>query len=116
MAAVKHIVLALLGAAESREPALLTQGVEALVSACEQLVGIGLMADIPDKLIARGIKLLMHGERQLHNAEIRREVTAVLRHGVDKNGAYLGGKLVELSVAQVFYIRRGMYIFKVLVS
>ena len=57
-------------------------------------MGIGLMADIPDKLIARGIELLMHGESQLHDAEIGREMAAVLRHGVDKNGAYFGGKLV----------------------
>lgn len=94
MAAVEHIMLALIGAAESGESALLTQGVKALVSACEQLVGIGLMADIPDKLIARGIELLMHGESQLHDAEIGREMTAVLRDRVDKNCAYLGGKLV----------------------
>ena len=87
-------MLALIRAAEAREPALLTQGVEAVVSACEQLMGIGLMADIPDKLIARGIELLMHGESQLHDAEIGREMAAVLRHGVDKNGAYFGGKLV----------------------
>lgn len=52
------------------------------------------MADIPDKLIARGIELLMHGESQLHDAEIGREMTAVLRDCVDKNCAYLGGKLV----------------------
>ena len=73
MAAVEHIMLALIRAAEAREPALLTQGVEAVVSACEQLMGIGLMADIPDKLIARGIELLMHGESQLHDAEIGRD-------------------------------------------
>lgn len=94
MAAVEHIMLALIGAAEAREPAFLTQGVKALVSACEQLMGISLMSDIPDELVARGIELLMHGESQLHDAEIGREMTAVLRDRVDKNGAYLGGKLV----------------------
>lgn len=78
MAAVEHIMFALIGAAEAREPALLTQGVKALVSAREQLMGIGLMADIPDELVARGIELLMHGESQLHDAEIGREMTAVL--------------------------------------
>ena len=57
-------------------------------------MGIGLMADIPDELVARGIELLMHGESQLHDAEIGREMTAVLRDRVDKNCAYLGGKLV----------------------
>ena len=73
------------------------------------------MADIPDKLIARGIELLMHGESQLHDAEIGREMTAVLRDRVDKNCAYLGGKFVELIVAHAFDIRRGVYIFKVIV-
>lgn len=70
MAAVEHIMLALIRAAEAREPALLTQGVKALVSAREQLVGIRLMSDIPDELVVRGIELLMHGESQLHDARL----------------------------------------------
>ena len=78
MATVEHIMFALIGAAESGESALLAKSVEAVISAREQLMGIRLMSDIPDELIARRIELLVHGESQLHNTEIGREMTAVL--------------------------------------
>ena len=57
---------------------------------------IGLMPDIKEQPIARGIEDALYGDRQLHNAEIRSKMTACLRNIEHKKLADLFAKLHEL--------------------
>ena len=50
---------------------------EPLAPAGEDFVHVGLMADVPNQPIGRKIEHAMQRERQLDDAEVRREVAAV---------------------------------------
>ena len=57
-------------------PTPLPQGVELAVATGDQLVGIGLVTDIPDHLVAVEVEGLIEGEGELHHPQARPEVTA----------------------------------------
>ena len=56
VASAKDVVLALRAFQESRDAVLLTQRLEALVAATEQLVRIPLMPNVPEELVARRLE------------------------------------------------------------
>src|SRR5262249_6882547 len=56
MAGTEGVVLALGPFAEAGEPASLTQRADAVAPAGQDLVGIGLVADVPDQLVVRRIE------------------------------------------------------------
>jgi len=56
MTGAELVVLALIAAEETGQPALLAQRVEAVVAPGQNLPRIALMADVPDDLVARGLE------------------------------------------------------------
>ena len=49
---------------------------EALAPPGQQLVGVALMADVKQQLVLRKVQHAVQGHRQLHNAEVRRQMAA----------------------------------------
>ncbi len=64
---------------EAGEPAALTKRPEALAPTGEDLVHVGLVADVPHELVVREIQHAMQRERQLDDAQVGREMPAVGR-------------------------------------
>ena len=56
---------------EAGQAAALAQGADAVAAPGEDLVRIGLVADVPDQPVARGVEVLVQGNGQLDDAEAR---------------------------------------------
>ena len=69
-------------------------------------MGIGLMTDIPDDLVLWKIETQIKPDRELHDTEIRCEMSAVFAGFLYDKFSYLTGELVKLSVIQLFEIIR----------
>lgn len=59
-------------------------------------MSIALMADVEDYLVPGRIKNAVESYRELHHAEIRREMTAAQRYGAYQYPPYLRGELRQL--------------------
>ena len=59
----------------SRNAVLLTQGVEVVETTSDQLVGIGLMPDVPDDPVSIQIESLIQGQSELNDTKARAEST-----------------------------------------
>jgi hypothetical protein len=84
------------------------QGPDAIAAAGENLVGIGLVADIPDQSVFRGVEDVVQSDRQFDDAEARAQVPARDRHGIDCLGAQLVGDLPKLALVEPPQIVRGV--------
>ena len=76
MRGAERVILALGPFGETREASALAQRADAVPAAGEDLVRIGLVADVPDQPIARGVEDAMQGDRELDDAEPRAQVAA----------------------------------------
>src|SRR5665648_730074 len=83
MSGAEGIVLALGAFGEAGEPATLPQGTHAVAPAGEDLMRIGLMADVPDQPVARRVEQIMQRYRQLDHTQPRAEMAAGDGYGVD---------------------------------
>ena len=72
---------------EAGKAAALTQRADAIAPSGQDLVRIGLMADIPDDAVARRVEHIMQRHGQLDDPEAGAEVAARDRHGADRLGA-----------------------------
>ena len=61
---------------------------------------VGLVADVPEDLVARRVEQRVQRDGDLAGAEVRAEVPADLAHGVDQQLADLLGDLLELVVGE----------------
>ncbi len=61
---------------------------------------VGLVPDVPEDLVRRGIEQRVQRDGDLAGAEVRAEVPADLAHRVDQQLAHLLGDLGELGVGQ----------------
>lgn len=77
MSRIKAVAVALFAFRKSAHSAVFAQMVEALASAGQQLMGVGLMPDVPDQLVLRKIQHTVQRDRQLHDTEIGRQMTTV---------------------------------------
>src|SRR5262249_23540498 len=57
-----------------RQTASLSQGFDAIAPAGENLVWIGLMPNIPDQLVVRGVEHVVQGDGEFHHAESSTEM------------------------------------------
>ena len=64
----ERVVFAFGPLGEAGQAAALAQGADAIAAAGEDLVRIGLMADIPDQPVARRVEHIMQRHRQLDDA------------------------------------------------
>ena len=91
---------------EPRQPPRLPQGGHAVAASGQDLVGIALVADVPDQLVARGVEHRMQRDGQFHNAQRRSEVPARLGHGADRLVPNLCRQGGQLRVRQPLQIDR----------
>ena len=95
VAGAHDVVLGLEHRAERRQPAVLADRVEAIAPAREHLVRIGLVADVPEDLVAGRVEQAVERHRQLAGAEVGAEVAADLADHVDDQLAHLLGDLLS---------------------
>ena len=96
MRGAERIVVALGALGEAGEAAAGAQRADAVAAAGQDLVRIGLMADVPDQTIARRVEDVMDRGGQFDDAEAGAEVAAGHRHGVDGFLTELVGDLPHL--------------------
>ena len=65
----ERVVVALAALGEAGQPAALTQRTAAVTPAGDDLVRIGLMADVPDQAVVGGVKGMVKGDGQFDDAE-----------------------------------------------
>ena len=81
---------------EAGQPAFLAQRADAVAAAGQDLVRIGLVADIPDQPVVGRVEDVVQGDRQLDHAQAGAEMAAGDRHRIDQLGAQFGGELRQL--------------------
>ena len=99
------VVVALGPLGEAVEPARLADRADLVAPAGDDLVRVGLVPNVPDQAVARGVEHVMEGNRQLDHAKPRTQMAAGHRHRVDGLGPQLLGNLLQLldgEIAQVF--------------
>ncbi len=100
MRRAERVVFALGALGEAGQPAALAQRADAVAPAGEDLVRIGLMADVPDQPVARRVEHVVQRHRQLDHAEPGAEMAAGDRDRVDRLGAQLVGELAQVAGRQ----------------
>ena len=108
MRGAERVVFALGALGEAGQPAALAQRADAVAAAGQDLVRIGLMADVPDQAVARGVEDVVQGDRQLDHAEPGAEMAAGDRDRIDGLGAQLVGDLPELALIEPAQVVRGV--------
>ena len=93
-------------AGEAGQPAFLAQRADAVAAAGQDLVRIGLVADIPDQPVVRRVEDIVEGDRQFDHAEAGAEMAAGVRDGVDQFGAQFGGQLRQVAFGKRFADRQ----------
>jgi hypothetical protein len=100
MRGAEGIVAALGALGEAGQASALAQRADAVAPAGENLVRVGLMPDVPDQPVARGVEHMMQRHRQLDHAEPGAQVTARHRHRINGLAPQLVGELSEVSLRQ----------------
>ncbi len=106
VAGLEDVVAALLDLRKAADPLVLAQGGELVAATGEDLVGVGLVADIPDQLVLWGIEDVMQGDGQLDDAEARGEVAAGPGHRPYDQVAYFLSQINEIGYGEAADIGR----------
>ena len=93
VADAEAVVLALAAFGEAGQPPFLAQGGHAVTPAGEDLVRVGLMADVPDDAVPGRVEAVVQRDGQLHHAEPGRQVAAGLGDTVDQEAAQFAREL-----------------------
>ena len=107
MRGAERIVIAFGPLGETGQPAPGAQRANAIAPAGQDLVRIGLMADVPDQAIARSVEHIVQGGRQLDDAEAGAEMAACDRDRIDGFLTQLVGDLPDLFHLEPAQIFRG---------
>ena len=89
---------------------LLTERSEVVVPAGDQLVGIGLMAHIPDHTVVVEIEGLIQSKRELNNTEPRAEMATTGGHHLEMAFTDLTTDILKLSDAESVQLIRMLQI------
>ena len=106
--AVPKVVLALVTARETAQAAELAQRAHAVAAAGEDLVRIGLVADVPDDAVFRRVVDVMQRYRQLDGTEVGAEVSSGLGDAVQQECPQLVGQGLQLLARQMAQVFRGV--------
>src|SRR5258706_9755150 len=106
MRGTEGVVFALAALGEPGKAAALTHRTHAPASPGQDLVRIGLVADIPDDLVLRRIEDAVQRYGKLDDAEAGAEMAPRDRNRVDELAAQFIGSLPKLAVFQVPQIAR----------
>ena len=101
MAGTESVVWAFAHLGEAAEPALGPYGLELVVAAGKDLVGVSLVSHVPYQLVVRSVEHIMQRHSQFHGAQRRSQVA-----GMDRQGSYdilpqLGNHLLQLADGQL---------------
>ena len=101
MAGTESVVGAFAHLGEAAEPALGPYGLELVVAAGKNLVGVSLVSHVPYQFVVRGVEHIMQRYGQFHGAQRRSQVA-----GMDRQGSYdilpqLGNHLWQLADGQL---------------
>ena len=100
MRRAERVEVALRALGEAGEPAALAQRADAVAPAGQDLVRIGLVADVPDQPVVRRVEDGMQRDRKLDDAEAGAEMSAGHGDRVDGLAAQLVGDLAKLGRRQ----------------
>ncbi len=75
---------------------LLSEGIEIGVATCDQFVGIGLVAHIPNQSVTIEIKGLLQRKCELNDTKTRAQVTTAVGHHFQVSLPDLGSDIFEL--------------------
>ena len=106
VAGAERVVFALGALGKARQAAFLPDGAHRLAAAGEELVRIGLMADVPDQPVVRGVEDVVQGDGELDDAEAGAQMPAGLGDGVDEVGAQFVGDLSQLAFLEFSQVGR----------
>jgi len=98
------VVIALAAPRKAGDAAEVAQPRHRLAAAGEDLVAVGLVADVPHDAVVRGIEDVMEGDGQLDRAEIGRKMAAGPGYGLDQEGAQFAGECVEITAVERAHI------------
>ena len=101
MGGPEGIIFALAAPGEAGEAFWLAQGADARATAGQNLVGIGLMADIPDQPVARRVEHVVQRHRQLDDAQACAQMAAGDGDGVDHLAPQLVRHLLQVAFWQI---------------
>ena len=107
MGGAERIVIAFGALGETGQAAAGAQRADAVAAAGQDLVRIGLMADVPDQAVARGVEDVMDRRGQFDDAEAGAEMSAGDRDGIDGFLAQFVGDLPHLLDLEPAQIVRG---------
>ena len=80
--------------------------VQLVGAAGDQLVGIDLMAGVPDQAVLGEVEGQVQGQAELDDAQVAGEVSRAAADHADQLGAHLGGELLELGFRQRLQVGR----------
>ena len=96
MGRAERVVFALAAPREARQAAFLAQGADAAAPAGDDLVRIGLVADVPEQPVARRVEHVVQRHGELDHAQPGAEMAAGDRDGRDRLLAQFVGELAQL--------------------
>ena len=106
MRGAERVVFALRALGEARQAFGLAQRADAVAAAAENLVRIGLVADVPDDPVGGRVEHVMQRDRQLDDAKARAQMPARHRNRVDRLRAQLCRQLHEFVLGQFAQVFR----------
>src|SRR3546814_986592 len=99
MADAEGVVFALLALGKWGHAVLVLDGVDRVAAAGEDLVRVGLVADVPDDAVVGGVVHRVQGDGQFDHAEAGAEMTARLADRFDQVGAQFVGDGGQLGLS-----------------
>ena len=100
MRRAKRVIFAFGAPGETAQAPALPQRADAVASAGDDLVRVGLMADVPDQFVAGRVEYIMQRDGELDHAKRRSQMPTGHRHCRDDLLAELVGKLRQLIFRQ----------------
>ena len=110
MRRAERVVFALGALGEAGQAVAHAQRADAVAAAGEDLVRIGLMADVPDQAVLGRVEHVVQGDGQLDDAQAGAQMAAGDRHRVDGFGAQFVGNLPELALVAACRRSAGVWI------
>ena len=105
MASAEGVVGAFVALEEARDAVPTTDPGERVAPAGQHLVRIGLMTDVPDQRVVRGVVEIMQRDREFNRAETSRQVSTAACDGLEQAGAQLLGELRQLLIREAAQVR-----------
>src|SRR5215469_4216739 len=100
VACSKYIIWALITSQIARKATKLTNGVKAVTAACQEFMPVGLVANIPDQQVTRGVEDKVENYCQFNGAQVRGQMSTFHRNSFDDFASDLAGQLLHLRRTQ----------------